>query len=107
MDTADRIFYALDKIGMEQKAFAAAIGTFPSTVSGWKTGKTKSYKNYLPKIAEVLHISVDYLLTGAEKEPTTVSSDGSTVELMKLYYNLQPEQQELILAAMRGLQPEK
>ena len=74
---ADRIFYALDKIGMEQKALAAAIGTFPSTVSGWKTGKTKSYKNYLPKIAEVLHISADYLLTGAEKEPTTVSGDGS------------------------------
>lgn len=68
MNTAERIFDLLDRIGMEQKEFAAKIGTTDKTVSTWRTGRTKSYHKYIQRIAEVLGTSVDYLLTG-EKAP--------------------------------------
>lgn len=76
MNAGERIFYLLDEIGMEQKAFAAAIGTTDKTVSTWRTGRTKSYQKYLPQIAEVLNTSVNFILNGTEKEPTTDDGDG-------------------------------
>lgn len=72
----NRIFYLLDKLGMEQKAFATAIGTTDKTVSTWRTGRTKSFQKYLPTIATILGTTVDYLILGEKKEPTTVSGDG-------------------------------
>lgn len=64
MDTANRIFKLLDKAGMEQKKFAEAIGTTDKVVSKWRTSGLKSYRKYLPQIAEVLNTTVEYLLNG-------------------------------------------
>lgn len=79
MNTAERIFYLLDKIGMEQKEFAAKIGTTDKTVSTWRTGRTKSFQKYIPRIAEVLGTTVDYLLTG-EKNLPSISEDRGQVQ---------------------------
>lgn len=35
----------------------------------WKAGKSESYLKYLPQIAEILNVSVDYLL-GKTDDPT-------------------------------------
>lgn len=64
MDTVDRIFALLEMKDIEQKAFASEIGTTSSRVSEWKKRNSQSYQKYLPKIAEVLDTTVDYLLTG-------------------------------------------
>ena len=65
----ERIFYRLKEMGLEQKAFAQALGTTDKTVSAWKTGRSKSYTKYLPQIAKVIDMPVEYILTGEKKEP--------------------------------------
>ena len=61
---SDRMFLLLKERGMEQKEFAALLGIKPQTVSTWRTRKTSSYTKYLARIAEVLHVSVEYLVNG-------------------------------------------
>lgn len=69
MDTAERIFDLLDRSGMEQKKFAELIGATDKIVSKWRTSGLKSYRKYLPQIADVLGTTVEYLLTGKKKNP--------------------------------------
>ena len=69
MDTADRIFLLLDRSGMEQKKFAEQIGATDKIVSKWRTSGLKSYRKYLPQIAEVL-------VTGVEKKPAPITESG-------------------------------
>lgn len=75
MDTAERIFYLLDQSGMEQKKFAELIGATDKIVSKWRTSGLKSYRKYLPQIANALNTSVEYLLNGQEK-PAPITESG-------------------------------
>lgn len=72
----ERIFYRLKEMGLEQKAFAQALGTTDKTVSAWKTGRSKSYTKYLPQIAKVIDMPVEYILTGEKKEPAPTPKNG-------------------------------
>ena len=80
MDTAERIFQLLDKSGMEQKKFAELIGSTDKIVSKWRTSGLKSYRKYLPQIAEVLNTTVDYLLSGDEKKPAPTPKNGDELD---------------------------
>lgn len=82
MDAVDRIFTLLDLKGIEQKAFASAIGTTSSRVSEWKARKSQSFKNYLPKIAEALGTTVDYLLLGEVKTLSTRTQKGVLIPVL-------------------------
>lgn len=68
MGTVDRIFELADQKFNEQKDFAAALQIDPTIVSRWRKGKAESYNRYLPKIAEVLGTTTEYLLTGKEPD---------------------------------------
>ena len=80
MDTAERIFQLLDKSGMEQKKFAELIGSTDKIVSKCRTSGLKSYRKYLPQIAEVLNTTVDYLLSGDEKKPAPTPKNGDELD---------------------------
>lgn len=80
MDTAERIFQLLDKSGMEQKKFAELIGSTDKIVSKWRTSGLKSYRKYLPQIAEVLNTTVDYLLSGDEKKSAPAPKNGDELD---------------------------
>lgn len=80
MDTAERILQLLDKSGMEQKKFAELIGSTDKIVSKWRTSGLKSYRKYLPQIAEVLNTTVDYLLSGDEKKPAPTPKNGDELD---------------------------
>ena len=104
MDTAERIFDLLDRSGMEQKKFAELIGATDKVVSKWRTSGLKSYRKYLPQIADVLGTTVEYLLTGKKEEPT-VQDDGLTDgerALMKQFRQLTPEQQDMVLRMVQA-----
>lgn len=73
MDTKTRIFELLDKLGMEQKAFAEAVGVKESTVSDWRRGKSNSYNRFLVKIAQVLGTTTADLL--GEKQKSSPPSE--------------------------------
>ena len=74
---AMRIFELVDKQFAEQQDFAVAIGKKPSVVSQWRMGRTKSYRSCLPKIAEVLGTTTEYLLTGNGPKYKTIPADVS------------------------------
>ena len=103
MDTLERIFELADKIFPEQQEFASALGVKPSIVSQWRNKITKSYERRLPKIAEVLGTSVEYLTTGVEKTPTSPEASEREKKFMQLFDQLTPEQQELVLAQLQGV----
>ena len=78
-----RILEQSKSSGISQKDLAARIGIRPQAITEWKIGTTSSYTKYLPKIAEALDVSVDYLLSG-EKETPIVQNDGLSTEARKL-----------------------
>ena len=83
MDTKTRIFKLLDKLGMEQKAFAEAVGVKESTVSDWRRGKSNSYNRFLVKIAQVLGTTTADLLGEAQKSSPPSEEDRLMVAVMK------------------------
>lgn len=72
MTTVERIFALLTSRHIEQKELAAFLGVRGQTISDWKSGKTKSYKKYIEKIAEFFNVSVDYLLVTDSQSPLSM-----------------------------------
>ena len=89
MDTKNRIFELLDKLGMEQKAFAEAVGVKESTVSDWRRGKSNSYNRFLVKIAQVLGTTTADLL-GEKKQ----SSPSKTDRLLEVFGDLTEDEKQ-------------
>ena len=89
MDTKIRIFELLDKLGMEQKAFAEAVGVKESTVSDWRRGKSNSYNRFLVKIAQVLGTTTADLL--GEKQQ---SSPSKTDRLLEVFGDLTEDEKQ-------------
>ena len=81
MDTKIRIFELLDKLGMEQKAFAEAVGVKESTVSDWRRGKSNSYNRFLVKIAQVLGTTTADLL-GEKQQSSPPSEEDRLLEVL-------------------------
>lgn len=84
MTTAEKILQLIQERNVEQQELAAYLGIKKQAISDWKSGKTKSYRKYIDKIAEYFEVSVDYLM-GTERKPTmetlrSVTSSDFTVE---------------------------
>ena len=103
MDTVDRIFLLVDKMYSEQREFAADLGIPASRVSEWRRKKSTSYNKRLPQIAIVLGTTVEYLVTGENKTPAGQDADGREKEFIQLFGKLTPEQQDLVIAQLRGV----
>lgn len=99
MDTKNRIFELLDKLGMEQKAFAEAVGVKESTVSDWRRGKSNSYNRFLVKIAQVLGTTTAELL--GEKQQGSPPSEED--RLPPIWYSLSEEQKRATVDYMNYL----
>ena len=73
----DRIFALTKENGMEQKKLAEILGITDKKVSAWKTGRSKTYRDQIEIIAEVLGTTTEYLLTGNGPKYKTVQADVS------------------------------
>lgn len=73
----DRIFALTKENGMEQKKLAEILGITDKKVSAWKTGRSKTYRDQIEKIAEVLGTTTEYLLTGNGPKYKTIPADVS------------------------------
>ena len=62
MDTLHKILQLLEKSNVSDSEFAKVLKIYPSAISEWKKGKTKSYLKYIDKIADYFGVSTDYLL---------------------------------------------
>lgn len=66
---ANRITNALNRIGISQRQLAGAIGMTEVTISRYVKGKRIPSAEILGRIADVLGVTTDYLITG-KTEPT-------------------------------------
>lgn len=66
MIISERIFQLLKEKGISQKAFSDRTGIAQSTISDWKRKKTNPAADKILIICEVLGITPDELLSGAE-----------------------------------------
>ena len=62
------IIKLLKEQGKTQKSLTDYLGITQNAFTDWKSGRIKSYTKHLPKIADYLGVSVDYLL-GNENAP--------------------------------------
>ncbi len=68
MDTINKIIELLAERNLEQQALTDYLGLHKSTFTVWKSGKSKSYKKYIEKIAEFFQVSTDTLLYHSKSE---------------------------------------
>ena len=52
----------------EGKKLADYLGVNPNVITNWKNGSNRSYRKYIKQIADYFGVTVDYLLTGEQKE---------------------------------------
>lgn len=58
----------MKKFGYTAYRVSVETGIAQSTLSDWKKGKSIPKVDKMQKIADLFHVSVDYLMTGEEKE---------------------------------------
>jgi transcriptional regulator with XRE-family HTH domain len=83
MTVPERIFSMLKQKGLKQQQLADALGVSKYRLSEWKSGKTKSYESYMPKIAEFLGVSIDYLYGLTDNPNTDYQLSGVYLSLAK------------------------
>ena len=92
--------------GLTAYKVSQATGIGRSTFTDWKNGRSMPGTDKLIKIAEFLEVSVEYLKTGKEPEkkekPPIPSYDKDTMEMIKLFSQLNKEQKNSILSMMRS-----
>lgn len=78
----DRYCEIRDLKGLKDSNVAAGTGIGKSTFSDWKSGRSQPKQDKLQKIADFLNVSLEYLMTGKEKdwEPAFTSKDERDVQ---------------------------
>lgn len=96
MDIINRINIKLAEIGKSGAEMSRDLGLSNSIYSQWNTGKAKPSKRTLSRIAPYLKTTVEYLLTGENEKPATISDDGFS-EVDEVFRKLSPENREKLL----------
>lgn len=73
MDTLNKIIKLLDERNLDQKDLTSYLGLEKSTFSAWKSGKSKSYRKYIDKIAAFFKVSADSLYNCDKSELSNIS----------------------------------
>ena len=68
MKLGEKIMYSRKRAGMSQIDLADALGVSRQSVSKWETGEANPEISKLPQLAEVLHVTTDWLLSDAAPE---------------------------------------
>lgn len=127
-----RIFELLKKRKISQKEFAAKINVTPQTITDWKKGKSSSFLSMLGKISVALETTPIWLFSGEGKDYMSdeehhehaersledayrhqalhiekilagTKASEREKEFVQLFQKLTPEQQDMILAQLKGV----
>ena len=69
MNISDRIFEKLQELSMSQKEFSERTSIRQSTISEWKMKHTNPAADKIMIICQVLDVTPEWLLSGAEVKP--------------------------------------
>ena len=103
-DTVKKILSCMKRRNITDKQLTKDIGINKSAVTDWKTGKTKSYKKHIDKIADYLGVSSDYLLGRSDDPLPPVDMKDVTIVKDSYVGPLDPAEKEWlesVLAAYR------
>ena len=93
MTIGERVFFLLDKYGLQQKELADAINVSKATVNGWKIRKGSPSADLISPIAKFFHVSTDFLLTGEEAESKTLSLEDE--EWLNIIHRIPEDRQSM------------
>lgn len=82
----DRIFSVLESNDISQKEFSARLGISAQTITDWKKGKSSSYYQKLPLIADALNVDLGWLVDGMGEKSPPRKSDQDTDRLIGIAY---------------------
>lgn len=87
----ERIAQARKSSGYTQEEFAQMLNVTAQAVSKWENGNSCPDIQLLPKISEILKISIDELLTGSKKafEPQPEIKKNPEIDISKLKLRIQ------------------
>ena len=110
MTIRDRIFDKLDELGMTQKEFSSRTGIPQSTVSDWRKKKTNPTAEKIMIICEVLQVTPEWLLSGAENEGTrgnildwyVIGRNTEIGQMIQIYHKCDRDQRARILGYMEA-----
>ena len=101
----NRFVELLQKNGVKASNVARATAINPTVFSDWKSGKSVPKQDKLKKIADYFGVSVDYLITGEEKEKTPpigeVLTEGEQM-LVDLFRKVPEDKQQIVLDMIRA-----
>ena len=83
---AERIKSLREKQGKTQSELARQLGITRSSVNAWEMGISVPSTQYIVELAQIFHVSTDYLL--GVNESATVSVAGLTEEDVEVICNL-------------------
>lgn len=75
MSIYERIELLIEQAGMTKKAFCLELGISTGNLGDWKRGKSTPSTNKLIEIAAFFNISLDWLMTGQEKQAEYIRED--------------------------------
>lgn len=101
-----RVFELIGKKHGAIKELATVLGISGNNISDWKSGRNKSYRQYLPQIASHYGVSLDWLSGLSDeksiKNPPAASDEGKlNEELVNLLCQLNPEELRLVDSYVR------
>lgn len=105
MEFSEKIIELRKEKGLTQKTFADRIGTTDKVVWTYESGRCEPSLAMLKQIAEVLGVSVGYLVGAEDEDGRTVPTDlpKKDVELLKAFHKLGPFEQETIMIQINAL----
>lgn len=104
------IIALLSEQGKTQKDLTDYLGITQNAFTDWKSGRIKSWNKHLPKIAEFLNVTVDYILGKTEKP----AENGEPSENVIIYHRdgknvkreFTKEQMDMLISMIEAI-PEK
>ena len=91
------------KNGIMQKDLAAQLGVAVSTFSGWESGTYEIDNKNLIKLAEILNVSVGFLLDVESERELFDDARIPKTEIQERFDALSPAQQQNLLNYARGM----
>lgn len=99
------IYERFDKLkesrGVTVYAVSKATGITTTTFTNWKKGKYVPKRDKMQLIADYFNVSVDYLMTGKEKENAPKFSRDH-IELIGMYSKLNETQKKAVFDLLRS-----
>ena len=99
MNIIERILHVAELKKIKQSDIAKHIGKNNNQITSWKERNCNPPAEYIPAIAELLNVSINYLMTGAEENNNALTQDER--ELLENFRSISEREQKEILMLMK------